>query len=105
MGKEGELHVLTLDPTVEKAISGSIRAINEKHTIVLEPKMAEQLISRLLSQVENMMKNNHFPVLLCAPEIRGMFRKFTERFLPHLSILSLSEVPNVNVKSFGMVSI
>jgi len=106
VNKEGDLHVLTLDPGIEKTITNSIRTINEKPILVLEPRIAEQIVARLLSNVDTMMKNNYFPVLLCAPEIRSLLRKFTERFLPHLSIVSLSEVPaNINVKSFGMVSV
>lgn len=106
VNRDGELYVLTLDPSVERNITTSLRSINEKPTLVLEPKLAEQIIAKLMSNVEGMMNNNHFPVLLCAPEIRGIFRQFTERLVPHLSIISLSEVPsNVNVKSFGMVSV
>ena len=106
VNRDGELHVLTLDPSVERNITTSLRTINEKPTLVLEPKLAEQIIAKLSSNVDGMMKNNHFPVLLCAPEIRGIIRQFTERFIPHLSIISLSEVPNnLNVKSFGMVSV
>jgi len=106
VNRDGELHVLTLDPSVERNISTSLRTINEKPVLILEPKLAEQIIAKLVSNVDGMMKNNHFPVLLCAPEIRGIFRQFTERLIPHLSIISLSEVPNnLNVKSFGMVSV
>lgn len=106
VNRDGDLHVLTLDPSVERNIATSLRTINEKVTLVLEPNVAEQIISKLSSDIERMMKNNHFPVLLCAPEIRGIIRQFTERFFPHLSIISLSEVPNnLSVKSFGMVSV
>ncbi len=104
--KKGELHVLTLDPNIERSISTSLRVINEKPTLMLDPGLAEQLVKKLLSHTDNMMKSNHFPVLLCAPEIRGIFKNFTQRLIPHLSIISLSEIPNnINVKSFGMVSV
>ena len=52
-----------------------------------------------------MMSNNLLPVILCAPELRRHLRNFTERAMPHLSIVSMAEVPNtVNLKAFGMVS-
>jgi flagellar biosynthesis protein FlhA len=38
--------------------------------------------------------------------LRRHLRHYTERVMPHLSVLSMSEVPHaINVKSFGMVSL
>lgn len=42
--------------------------------------------------------------LLCAPEIRRHVRVLTERLMPHLRVLAITEVPNnVNLKSFGSI--
>lgn len=102
----GDLSVLTLDPAIEQTIANSMRAINEKTTLVLEPKFAEQLLSRLASQVERMIKNNSKPVLLCAPELRRHLRHLTERLIPQLSIVSMSEIPNtINLRAFGVVTV
>jgi len=103
---EGDLFVLTLDPTIEQAISNGVRAVDEKASLVLDPKFAEQVLMKMAGQVEKMMGNNLMPVVLCSPTLRRHLRKLTERVMPHLSILSLSEVPNsVNLKAFGMVSL
>lgn len=102
----GYLHVLTLDPQIEQTIASSIRSLDDRSTLVLEPRFAEQVLSKLGSHVERMLKSNVMPVLLCSPELRRHIRRVTERVLPHLSILSMSEVPtNVNLKSFGVVSV
>ncbi|TCS37711.1 flagellar biosynthesis protein FlhA [Paucimonas lemoignei] len=104
--RSGDLSVLTLDPAIEQTIANSVRAINEKSTLVLEPQFAEQLLSRLAGQVERMIKNNAKPVLLCAPELRRHLRRLTERLLPQLSIVSMSEIPNtVNLRAFGVVTV
>ncbi len=102
----GDLQVLTLDPSIEQTIATSIRSIEQSSTLVLEPKFAEQMLTRLANQVEKMMKNNVMPVLLCSPELRRHIRKLTERVMPHLAIVSMSEVPpSVNLKAFGAVSL
>jgi flagellar biosynthesis protein FlhA len=102
----GELYVLTFDPSVEQAITHAIRAVDDKSTLVLEPKLAEQLLHRLSADIERMLANNLMPVVLCSPNVRRHVRKFTERLLPQLSVLSLSEVPNhVHLKAFGMVTV
>lgn len=101
-----ELSVLTLDPSVEHTLATSFRSIDEKTTLVLEPRFAEQMLSRIASQVEKMMKSNVMPVLLCAPELRRHLRRLTERVMPHLAIVSMAEVPNsINLKAYGVVSL
>jgi flagellar biosynthesis protein FlhA len=101
-----DLHVLTFDPAVENAIASSIKSVEERTTLVLEPKFAEQVVGRMAAQVERMMKSNMLPVLLCAPELRRHVRQITQRVLPHLAVVALSEVPNnVNLRSFGVVTV
>ena len=104
--KEGDLHVLLLDPAVERALSAGVRNDQEKTRLALEPKLAEQVLTRIAGSVERMMQSNLMPVLLCAPELRRHLRSYTERVMPHLSVVSMSEIPSaINVKSFGMVSL
>ena len=104
--KAGELYVLTLDPAIENQLATSLRAVDDKSTLVLEPRFAEQVIGKIGGQVERMMKGNVMPVLLTAPELRRHLRRVTERVLPHLSVLSMAEVPNtVSLKAFGSVSL
>jgi flagellar biosynthesis protein FlhA len=101
-----DLHVLTFDPAVESAIASGIKSVEERATLVLEPKFAEQVVARMAAQVERMMKSNMLPVLLCAPELRRHVRQITQRVLPHLAVVSLTEVPNnVNLRSFGVVTV
>ena len=98
--------VLTLDPSVEHQLANSIRAVDQKSSLILEPRFAEQVLARIATQVERMMKSNVMPVLLCAPELRRHLRRITERVMPHLSILSVAEVPNnVMLKAFGVVAV
>lgn len=105
-GADGELHVLTFDPAVEQTISNSIRAVEDKSALVMEPRVAEQVLRRVATEVERMMASNRMPVLLCSPTLRRHVRRFTERLVPQLSVLSLSEIPgNVSLKSFGMVGV
>jgi flagellar biosynthesis protein FlhA len=102
----GELHVLTFDPSVEQAITQGIRAVDEKSTLVLEPRLAEQVLRRLGAEMERMMSSNYTPVILCSPNLRRYVRKLTERVLPQLAVISLSEVPNtLSLKAFGMVTV
>ena len=105
-GNRGELSVLTLDPSVEQRIAGSLQGNNEATHLLLEPKFAEAIVTRIAGQVEQMMKSNVAPVLLCAPELRRHLRTVTERILPHMAVLAITEIPpNLNLRSFGVVKV
>lgn len=106
VSESGYLSVLTLDPALEETLAKSLRAANSAQSLVLEPRLAEQLLSRTAGQVEKMMKSNLVPVLLCAPELRRHLRALTERVMPHLRILSINEIPGtVNLRAFGAITI
>ncbi len=106
LGDMPALHVLTLDPAIEQNLMQSVRTVEMVSTLAVEPKVAEQLLSRLSVQAERMMKNNMLPVLLCSPDLRRHLRALSERVIPHMRILSLAEIPNtVNLKSYGTVSL
>jgi flagellar biosynthesis protein FlhA len=103
---KGQIQVLTLDAGVEQSVAASIRAVEEKPTLILEPRFAEQLLRRLTEEVERMSRGNLRPVLLCAPNLRRHLRRFTERLVPQLAVLSLGEIPgHVSLRAFGVVKL
>jgi flagellar biosynthesis protein FlhA len=103
---QGELQVLTFDPAVEQTLAAAIRSIEEKPTLVLEPRLAEQVLRKLSEEVERMTRGNVRPVLLCAPNLRRHVRRFTERLVPQLNVLSLNEVPTqLNLRAYGVVKV
>lgn len=102
----GEIQVLTLDPKVEQTLTAAIRAVEERTTLVLEPRFAEQIVRRLSEEADKMARGNLRPVLLCSAGLRRHVRRFTERLLPQLSVLSLSEIPShVSLRAFAVVTV
>ena len=52
------------------------------------------------------MRGNLLPVLLCSPDLRRHLRTLSERVLPHLRVLAMTEVPrSVELKSYAVVSL
>lgn len=106
LGDQSALQVLTLDPAIEQNLLQSVRNSETTGAMVVEPKLAEQLLARLAANADKMMRGNTLPVLLCSPELRRHVRSMTERVIPHMRILSMSEIPNsVNLKSYAMVNL
>jgi flagellar biosynthesis protein FlhA len=103
---QGELQVLTFDPAVEQSIAAAVRPVEDKPTLILEPRLAEQVLRKLSEEVERMARGNLRPVLLCAPTLRRHVRRLTERLVPQLAVLSLNEVPTqLNLRAFGVVKV
>jgi flagellar biosynthesis protein FlhA len=106
VGDQGALHVLTLDPGIEQSLMQSLRASEPDSGLVLDPRLAEQLLGKLAQQSDRMMKGNLVPVLLCSPELRRHVKLLSERVVPHLRVLSMGEVPNtLSLKAFGSVAL
>jgi tRNA dimethylallyltransferase len=61
----GEMQVLTFDSGVEQTISSAIRTIEEKSALVLDPRVAENVLRKLSEEVDRMARTNVRPVLLC----------------------------------------
>jgi flagellar biosynthesis protein FlhA len=100
------LHVLTLDPAVEQNLLQALQGGDGGAQMLIDPKFADQVLARLASQAERMMKANLMPVLLCAPDLRRHIRLLSERLMPHLRCLSMAEIPGqIQLKAYGTVSL
>jgi flagellar biosynthesis protein FlhA len=105
-GKNTQLAVLSLDPRVEGQIADNIRRADKNNAFVIEPRLAEQLIRKLIPLVETMMRQRVAPVLLCGAELRRHLKTFTRRSVPRLSVLSVNEIPHtVDLKSFSVIKL
>jgi flagellar biosynthesis protein FlhA len=103
---KGEIHVLTFDPAVEQSLASAIRTAEDKASLVLEPRFAEQILRKISEEVDRMARGNLRPVLLCAPNLRRHVRRFTERLVPQLSVLSLNEISNhISLRAYGVVKV
>lgn len=106
VGDRDTLPVLTLDPSVEATIMRNLQGAEGNAGFVIDPRLAESFLSRLLLQMDAMMRKNLSPVLLCRAEIRRPLRTFTRRTAPRLALLSMNEVPHTIVlSSFAMVTV
>ncbi|KAF0813405.1 Flagellar biosynthesis protein FlhA [Andreprevotia sp. IGB-42] len=105
VNNQNVLQVLTLDPSIEQRLIQGVQ-LTEGGTPHIDPQLTEKMLRQLAQQVEKMMKNNLLPVLLCTPELRRHLRTLSERMMPHLRVIALTEVPNtVELRAFGSVAI
>ncbi len=102
---EGELKVMTIDPTVEKQITSSVRTSDQGAYLALEPDVAQSIIDNLSREIERFNKAGISPVVLVSPAVRMYFKRLTEQVLPDLFVVSYNEIDNdIKITAVGAVA-
>jgi len=103
---DGNIPLITLDQGVEKTIAAAIQQTEQGGFLALEPGLAQKIMKNITRNVEKLSSMNYQPIVLCSTQIRPYFKRFTERFMPDLVVLSYNEIlNNVKIQSLGTVSI
>jgi flagellar biosynthesis protein FlhA len=106
IGENNKLVVATLAPQVENLIANNIQKSMKGSFPAVDPENT----SKILDSIKNVLGSIYFPenqpAILVSPKIRPAVRKLLEMVFPHVSVLSLNEVPNeVEIKAEGVVNI
>jgi flagellar biosynthesis protein FlhA len=100
---DGVLRVLTLSPALEQILAEGLADGDQGRYLALDPRIAQRIIEALAAAIGK-VPSDGTPVVLCAPTIRPHLRRLTERYLPHLAVLSYNEIgPEVTLKALAMV--
>jgi flagellar biosynthesis protein FlhA len=103
--KEGVITVVTIDPSLEETMIGSIHQSEYGSFLAIDPNIGEKILIQISSHLQNFKRLKLRPVVLCSPRLRPHFKRFVERSFPDLAVLSYNEiVPQVKVQSIGMIS-
>jgi len=87
---KGELTVIGVQPAFEEKLLASLVKTEQGAILALEPQQAQHIAARIARAVEQAMAQ---PVLLCSPALRPHLWRLFARVLPHLGVLSHTEVP------------
>jgi flagellar biosynthesis protein FlhA len=103
-GQNDHLSVLSLDPRIEAQITDAIARSEGSNTLIIEPRLAESIMRKIIPMVESMVGQGLSPVLLCGPAIRKHLKSFLLRSAPRLAVISVSEVPqSIDLRSFDIL--
>lgn len=98
--------VITLDPSVEQQIMGSVQHTEQGAYVALEPKVVQKIIAQLKKEVNKLTSIGLQPIILTSPIVRIYFKHLTEQYMPDLIVVSYNEIEqDVQIQSIGMVSI
>ena len=100
-----QLHVVTLDNSVEETIMNSITKSETGSYLSLEPNTAQKILNNTLKAVRKLTNIGEQPIVLTAPIVRLYFKRLTEQLTRDLIVLSYNEIdPAVEVKTVEVVS-
>ncbi len=106
LDERGALAVVTLDHRAEELFLGALKQYGETGGIFLPPETAERFQARLRAEAERVTRRGYTPVILVSSPIRLLFKRYTEIFLPGLTVLAFGEVPaGTEVNALGMVNL
>jgi flagellar biosynthesis protein FlhA len=104
--QDGVLYVTTLGPATEQKLAESIHPTDQGLMTHLSPELGRRFLEQVGEEIEKMAQQGHQPVLLCSARVRLPLRRFTQRSLPQVTVLSYSEASAVTeVYACGMVEV
>lgn len=106
LGSDNKLYIFTLPSKVEQFIAENIQDTDEGREVIMAPQSAQKILKSVMEKVEELTSKGITPVLVVSPPIRLPMRKFIERFIPNLNIISHNEISeNVSIESMGTLEI
>src|SRR4051812_45804763 len=103
--RDGVLHAITLDPTVETDLAEGMRASEQGVVLAVDPLMANQLVGQLSSAVTAAENTGVTPVLLVAGPLRLPLRRLLRGTFPQLPVLGFAETAGLtSIETVGQVS-
>jgi flagellar biosynthesis protein FlhA len=104
---DGTLAVVSLAPPLERTLADAVEHAADGAALVLDAATAERLVARLGAWCEQRFAADDLPpVLLCGAALRPWIRRFLERYLPQLAVVTPAEItPSTRVRGIGVVTL
>lgn len=104
--EDGSVSVLSLEPQLEELIANSLLQTEQGVQLVMDPRVAHQMIEGISRSIEYHPEIAGQPILLTSPTARRHIFKLTNRFIPQLVVLSHNELTaDAHISSVGQVEL
>jgi flagellar biosynthesis protein FlhA len=89
---DGTIPIITMAPSLEQGLIGSIRTGDRGRTLGIEAAVAESLVRQVARLTQESESRGVTPVLLCATRLRMALRRLLKPSLPRLAIVGAGEI-------------
>ncbi|PLX70713.1 MAG: flagellar biosynthesis protein FlhA [Denitrovibrio sp.] len=103
---DGNLYVFTLPSKTEQMLASNLQQTDDGQEIVIDPSIAQKILSGIMKKSEECIQRGLPPLMIISPPIRLPMRRFVEKFVPNVNIMSHNEISeSVRIESLGMLEI
>ncbi|MBN2143646.1 MAG: flagellar biosynthesis protein FlhA [Candidatus Aureabacteria bacterium] len=102
--EKGDLYVITISPSLEQQLAEAVHKSDIGASIILDPAMKAKITDKIAQAVGKASEAGISPVILTSPNIRLSFKKWIEKELPMIPVLSYSEISDfVTIHSLDVI--
>ncbi|MDD3845997.1 MAG: flagellar biosynthesis protein FlhA [Syntrophorhabdaceae bacterium] len=103
---DGILNIHILEKTLEERLLGSVQPTDQGSVLALDLGFSQKLIEKIGNEAKKAMLQNYQPVLLVHPILRGRLRRFLDRYIQGITVISHNEIPpQIRIQSVGVIRI
>jgi len=103
---DNNLYVFTLPSKIEQLLATNLQNTDDGQEIVIDPSLAQKILSAIMKKSEECISRGLAPLMIISPPIRLPMRRFVEKFVPNVNIMSHNEISeSVRIESLGMLEI
>jgi flagellar biosynthesis protein FlhA len=103
---DGILNIHILEKTLEERLLGSIQSTDQGAVLALDLGFSQKLIEKIGNEAKKAMLQNYQPVILVHPLLRGRLRRFLDRYIQGITVISHNEIPpQIRIQSVGVIRI
>jgi flagellar biosynthesis protein FlhA len=103
---DGILNIHILEKTLEEKLISSIQPTDQGTVLALDLTFSQKIIEKIGNEAKKAMLQNYQPVLLVHPILRGRLRRFLDRYIQGITVISHNEIPpQIRIQSVGVIRI
>jgi flagellar biosynthesis protein FlhA len=103
---DGILNLLILEKTLEEKLINSLQPSEQGTYLALDLTFSQRLIEKVGNEAKRAMLQNIQPVILVHPVLRGKLRRFLERYIQGITVISHNEIPpQIKIQSLGVIKL
>jgi flagellar biosynthesis protein FlhA len=106
MNDDGSIPLMTFDARLEQTLSEAINHTEQGSYLALDPSVAQRILTSIEKAIERFNEVGARPVFLTSPLVRGHFKRFIDKFVPGVNVLSHNEIDaKARIYSLGVLGV
>jgi len=103
---DGVLNILIFEKSLEEKIINSLQPSEQGAFLAFDLTFSQRLIETIGNEAKRAMLHNIQPILLVHPAVRGKLRRFLERYIQGITVISHSEIPpQIKIQTIGVIKV